>query len=401
MRVVVVGAGIGGLTTALRLHHEGIDCRVFEQGDQIRELGVGLNILPYAVKDLAELGLLERLAEASIRTKELLYLHRLGPEIMRRPCGIDAGFTFPQLSFHRGRLQGVLLRAVRERLGPDTVQPGHRLVGYDQDADGVEARFADRHGTALDPARGDVLIGADGIHSTVRAIMHPDEGPPRWNGVMMWRGATDWPEFLTGRSMIIAGGTAAKLVIYPIAKGGSPGTMLTNWAMCILTGEPGTPPPTLQGWSRRVDPAAVEPHVARFRVPHIDHAALVAATAECFKFPMCDRDPLPRWTDGQVTLLGDAAHPMYPMGGNGAGQAILDATSLSRHLAANRDPAAALLAYHDERLPPTSEMVLGNRVGGPEGVIDEVERRAPDGFDRLQDVIDAAELEAVTAPTPG
>jgi 2-polyprenyl-6-methoxyphenol hydroxylase-like FAD-dependent oxidoreductase len=401
MRVVVVGAGIGGLTTALRLHHEGIDCRVFEQGDQIRELGVGLNVLPYAVKDLAELGLFERLAEASIRTKELLYLHRLGPEIMRRPCGIDAGFTFPQLSFHRGRLQGVLLRAVRERLGPDAVRPGHRLVGYDQDADGVEARFADRYGTALDPARGDVLIGADGIHSTVRAIMHPDEGPPRWNGVMMWRGATDWPEFLTGRSMIIAGGTAAKLVIYPIAKGGSPGTMLTTWAMCILTGEPGTPPPTRQGWSRRVDPAAIEPHVARFRVPHIDHAALVAATAECFKFPMCDRDPLPRWTDGQVTLLGDAAHPMYPMGGNGAGQAILDATSLSRHLAANRDPAAALLAYHDERLPPTSEMVLGNRVGGPEGVIDEVERRAPDGFDRLQNVIDAAELEAVTAPTPG
>jgi 2-polyprenyl-6-methoxyphenol hydroxylase-like FAD-dependent oxidoreductase len=150
-----------------------------------------------------------------------------------------------------------------------------------------------------------------------------------------------------------------------------------------------------------VDPAVVEPYVARFRVPHIDHAALVAATPELFVFPMCDRHPLPRWTDGRVTLLGDAAHPMYPMGGNGAGQAILDATSLSRHLAANRDPAAALLAYHDERLPPTSEMVLGNRVGGPEGVIDEVERRAPDGFDRLQDVIDAAELEAVTAPTPG
>ena len=396
MRVVVVGAGIGGLTTALRLHHEGIDCRVFEQSDQIRELGVGLNILPYAVKELAELGLLERLAEASIRTKELLYLHRLGSEIMRRPCGIDAGFTFSQLSFHRGRLQGVLLRAVRERLGPDAVRPGHRLVGYDQDADGVEARFADRHGTALDPARGDVLIGADGIHSTVRAIMHPDEGPPRWNGVMMWRGATDWPEFLTGRSMIIAGGTAAKLVIYPIAKGGSPGTMLTNWAMCIQTGEPGTPPPARQGWSRRVDSAAVEPYVARFRVPHLDHAALVAATPELLVFPMCDRDPLPRWTDGRVTLLGDAAHPMYPMGGNGAGQAILDATSLSRHLAANRDPAAALLAYQDERLPWTSEIVLGNRVGGPEGVIDEVERRAPGGFDRLEDVIDAVELEACT-----
>jgi 2-polyprenyl-6-methoxyphenol hydroxylase-like FAD-dependent oxidoreductase len=190
MRAVVVGAGIGGLTTALRLHHEGIDCTVYEQGEQIRELGVGRGALPHAVKELAELGLLERLAEASIRTEELFYLHRLGPEIMRRPCGVDAGFVLPQLSFHRGRLQGVLLRAVRERLEPDAVRPGHRLVGYAQDADGVEARFADRHGTALDPARGDVLIGADGIHSTVRATMYPDEGPPRWNGVTMWRGAT-------------------------------------------------------------------------------------------------------------------------------------------------------------------------------------------------------------------
>ena len=173
-------------------------------------------------------------------------------------------------------------------------QEGERKrTAVDQDADGVEARFADRHGTALDPAHGDVPIAADGIHSTVRAITYPDEGPPRWSGVMMWRGATDWPEFLTGRSMIIAGGTAAKLVIYPIAEGGSPGTKLTNWALCIRTGEPGAPPPARQDWSRRAGPEAVEPHIKRFRVPHVDHAALVAATAECFTFPRCDRDPLP------------------------------------------------------------------------------------------------------------
>src|SRR5262249_20200118 len=204
--------------------------------------------------------------------------------------------------------------------------------------------------------------GAEGVAGRGRERRYAGGGAERWTGVFMWRGATDWPEFLTGRSMIIAGGTAAKLVIYPIAEGGSPGTMLTNWAICILTGEPGTPPPARQGWSRRADPAAVEPHVARFRVPHVDHAALVAATPELFVFPMCDRDPLPQWTDGRVTLLGDAAHPMYPMGGNGAGQAILDASSLSRHLATNGDPAAALLAYQDERLPATSEMVLHNRL---------------------------------------
>ncbi|HYH32351.1 MAG TPA: flavin-dependent oxidoreductase, partial [Pseudonocardia sp.] len=383
MRAVIIGAGIGGLTTALRLHQSGVDCTVHEQSDQIRELGVGLNVLPHAIRELAELGLLEPLAAAGIRTKELLYLHRMGPEVMRRPCGVDAGFALPQLAFHRGRLQAVLLAAVRERLGPDAVRTGRRLVGFEQDADGVQARFADRLGAPLAPARGDVLIAADGIHSAVRAAMFPDEGPPRWNGVLMWRGATDWPEFLTGRSMIIAGGTAAKLVIYPIAEGRDPGTKHTNWAVCIRTGEPGDPPPERQDWSRRADPAAVERHLGRFRVPQVDHAALVRATAEFFEFPMCDRDPLPHWTLGRVTLLGDAAHPMYPMGSNGAGQAILDATSIARHLAGHADPAAALQTYQDERLPATSEVVLRNRVGGPEGVIDEVERRAPDGFERL------------------
>jgi 2-polyprenyl-6-methoxyphenol hydroxylase-like FAD-dependent oxidoreductase len=397
MRAVIVGAGIGGLTTALRLHQQGIDCTVHEQSEQVRELGVGLNLLPHAVKELAALDLLDRLEPAAIRTKELFYLHRLGQEILRRPCGIDAGFTLPQLSFHRGRLQGVLLQAVRERLGPDAVRTGRRLVGVDQDADGVRARFADRSGTALEPADGDVLIAADGIHSTVRAAMFPDEGPPRWNGVLMWRGASEWPDFHTGRSMLIAGGTAAKLVVYPIAEGAAPGTKLTNWAICVLTGTPGDPPPSRQDWSRRADPAVLDEYVTRFRIPHLDHAALIAATPECFEFPMCDRDPLPYWTQGRVTLLGDAAHPMYPMGSNGAGQAILDVASLGRHLAEQPDPAKALLAYQQERLPATSEVVLRNRVGGPEGVIDEVERRAPDGFDRLEDVIDAAELEAVVS----
>ena len=397
MKVLIVGAGIGGLTTALRLHQAGIDCEVHEQSRTIRELGVGINALPHAITELADLGLLERLDDVGVRTRELIFAHRLGPEIMRRPCGLDAGYSLPQLSLHRGRLQSVLLRAVRERLGADAVRTGRRLVGFDQDADGVRARFGDPGGQELAPVRADVLVAADGIHSTVRSALFPDEGPPRWNGVMMWRGATDWPEYLTGRSMIIAGGTAAKLVLYPIARGAAPGTMLTNWAICVLTGRPGDPPPLAQDWSRPADRAVLEQYVARFHTPHVDHAGLVAATPEPLEFPMCDRDPLPYWTQGRVTLLGDAAHPMYPMGSNGCGQAILDATSLSTHLTKHTDPGAALRAYQDERLPATSEVVLRNRVGGPESVIDEVERRAPDGFTRLEDVIDAAELEAVVS----
>lgn len=392
MKVVVAGAGIGGLTTALRLHQDGIDCEVVEQGREIRELGVGINALPHAVKELAALGLLDRLDEVAVRTTQLSYLHRLGQEILRRPCGLDAGFALPQFSVNRGRLQGVLLRAVRERLGADAVRTGHRLVGFDQDATGVRVRVTD----GRDDIRGDVLVAADGIHSTVRALLFPDEGPPRWNGVMMWRGATDWPVFGGGRSMLIAGGTAAKLVVYPIGQGRTPGTTLTNWAVCIRTGRPGDPPPQRQDWSRPADPADLEEHLGRFHLPGVDHAALVRATPEAFAFPMCDRDPLPRWTHGRVTLLGDAAHPMYPMGSNGAGQAILDAAALSACLVRHPgDPAAALAAYEDERLTATGEVVLRNRVGGPESVIDEVERRAPDGFTDLADVIDAAELDAV------
>jgi 5-methylphenazine-1-carboxylate 1-monooxygenase len=390
MKIVVVGAGIGGLTTALQLHRAGVECEVYEQSEQIRELGVGINALPHAVRVLAGLGLLDALDAVAVRTTELTYAHRLGPAIVRRPCGLDAGFTLPQLSTHRGRLQGVLLDAVRERLGPGAVRTGHRLVGFSQNGAGVRARFAGDVEVS-----GDVLVGADGIHSTVRSLLFPDEGPPRWNGVQMWRGATEWPEFRGGRSMIVAGGTAAKLVLYPIGPGTRPGTALTNWAVCIRTGRDGDPPPRRQDWSRPADRAELGRHLDRFLVPDVDHVALIEATAECFEFPMCDRDPLPQWTHGRVTLLGDAAHPMYPMGSNGAGQAVLDAERLARQLVKQASPEQALRAYQEERLPMTSEVVLRNRVGGPESVIDEVERRAPEGFARLDDVIDAAELDAV------
>lgn len=397
MKVVIVGGGIGGLVTALVLHEAGIACEVHERGSAIRELGVGINLLPHAVAPLAELRLLERLGDAAVRTGELRYAHRLGHEIVCRPCGVEAGHPVPQFSIHRGRLLGLLYEAVRERLGDDAVRTGHRLTEFAQEDGVVRARFADGAGEPAGEAEGDVLIGADGIHSTVRATLFPEEGPPRWNGVLMWRGATDWPAYLDGRTMIVAGGTAAKLVLYPIAPGLTPETRLTNWAICIATAEPGTPPPVRADWTQPGDLAEVLTHVERFGSPHVDVAGLVRATPMFFEYPMCDRDPLPYWTRGRVTLLGDAAHPMYPMGSNGAGQAVLDAITLRDCLREAPGPPAALRAYEEARRPATADVVLRNRVGGPERVIDEVERRAPDGFTQLSDVIDTATINEILA----
>lgn len=395
MKALIVGGGIGGLTTALCMHRSGVECIVYEQSDRVGELGVGINVLPHAAKELATLGLLDRLDRIAIRTQELIYTNRFGQPVWREPRGVDAGFDVPQYSIHRGRLQGVLYDAVRERVGHDAVQTGHRLVGFEHDADGVTARFADRAGNAIGAARGDILVAADGIHSTVRSSLFPDEGPPRWNGVMTWRGATDWPVILTGRSMIIAGGMIAKLVLYPIAIASTSDSNLTNWGVAAKVGQATDPLPRREDWSRFADRDELETHLDSFSVPHIDLDALVAATPEIFEYPMCDRDPLPFWTRGRVTLLGDAAHPMYPVGSNGAGQAILDAVTIADCMQRHPDPVEALLAYERSRLPMTAEIVRMNRIGGPERVIDEIERRAPDGFEDADDVMSFAERETI------
>jgi 2-polyprenyl-6-methoxyphenol hydroxylase-like FAD-dependent oxidoreductase len=387
MKALIIGGGVGGLTTALMLHARGIDCEVFEQAETIRELGVGINTLPHAIKELKQIGLLERLDAVAIRTHELFYLNRFGQEIWREPRGTDAGYDVPQFSIHRGRLQGVIYQAVRARLGESKVHTGHRLGGFREDDGGVTAYFFDRAGAHRATARGDVLIGADGIHSFVRETLYPKEGPACWNGLMLWRGATDWPAFLTGRSMIVAGGLEAKFVVYPIAEGSRADRKLTNWAVVAKIGDGATPPPRKEDWSRPGRWDDLGPHLKMFRIPFVDVQHLIEATAEFWEYPMCDRDPLPRWSHGRVTLLGDAAHPMYPVGSNGASQAILDARCLADRLVSAEHPAAALWAYEQERLPPTAQIVRMNRKGGPEGVIDVVEGLAPQGFKNIDDVL--------------
>ena len=395
MKVIIVGGGIGGLTTALMLHARGIDCEVYEQADGIRELGVGINTLPHAIKELAALGLLERLDAVAIRTHELIYANRFGQEIWREPRGTDAGYDVPQFSIHRGRLQGVIYHAVRARLGEARIHTGHRLGAFRQEEAGVTAYFFDRHGAHRHTARGDVLVGADGINSYVRERLFPDEGPARWNGIMLWRGAVDWPAFLDGRSMIVAGGLAAKLVVYPIAEGARADRRLTNWAVAAKVGPDASVPPRKEDWSRPGRFDELMPHLQRFELPHVDARALIVETPECFEYPMCDRDPLPRWSHGRVTLLGDAAHPMYPVGSNGASQAILDARCLADRLRAAEHPCHALADYEQERLPVAAQIVRMNRRGGPEGVIDAVEERAPGGFARIDDVLSYEERKAI------
>jgi 2-polyprenyl-6-methoxyphenol hydroxylase-like FAD-dependent oxidoreductase len=397
MKIIIAGAGIGGLTTALMLHARGIKAEIYEQAPEVRELGVGINTLPTAIGELAELGLLPALDAVAIRTRELIYLNRYGQEVWRELRGMHAGHPVPQFSIHRGRLQKVIHDAVIERLGPSSVKTGLRLSGFIQDEGGVTVQFTDAlQGGQGMTVRGDVLICADGIHSVGRRIFYRDEGAPRWDGVMIWRGATEWPVFADGETMYISGGMGAKFVLYPIAPDSGNGRRLTNWAIAIKMADAAVSPPPKESWSRTGQLAEVLPYARRFKVPGFDVEGLVRGTERCFEYPMCDRDPLSRWTFGRVTLLGDAAHPMYPVGSNGASQAILDARCLSDALQRGEHPMQALHDYEKERLPKTAEIVRLNRKGGPEKVIDEVEKLAPAGFSNVEAVLSHEDRKAIT-----
>ncbi len=391
-RVLIAGGGIGGLTLALMLQARGVEARVFEAAPAVRPLGVGINVLPHAIRELSTLGLLPALDAIGIRTRQLTYANQLGQPIWSEPRGLHAGADAPQFSLHRGRLQMMLWDAAVERLAtpPGT---GRRLLDWTQDDGGVVVRLQRADGTS-EQVDGDVLVAADGIHSTVRALLHPVDGGIRWNGISMWRGATEWPAHDGGDNMMVAGDAVAKLVLYPIGMGDAPGTRLTNWVIYARVAEAGATPPSRESWSRpgRYDDFR---HLAeRIRLPWLNTAALIRATAEIFEYPMCDRDPLPWWTRGRVTLLGDAAHPMYPVGSNGASQAILDARCLA-DLLVSRPAAAAFKAFDADRRPATAAVVRSNRAGGPERVIDLVASRAPDGFDRLDEVATDEELAGI------
>jgi 5-methylphenazine-1-carboxylate 1-monooxygenase len=398
VRVAIAGGGIGGMALALSLHDAGFrDVDVYESASSIKELGVGINVLPHATRELAELGLLDELNAVGIPTAELAYYTKHGQRIWSEPRGIAAGYRWPQFSIHRGKLLGVLHRAVIERLGPERVHPGHHLSRFGQDARGVWADFVDRAGgEPRSHVKAHVLVGCDGIHSVIRQAFFPHEGPPKWNGITMWRAVTEGAPFLSGRTMVMAGHSGRQMVVYPISRWheAESEAELINW-VAGFKNAPEQPMPT-QDWEHTARLEDVLEPFKSFIFDFLDVPALIRGAETIYQYPMVDRDPLPTWNFGRVTLLGDAAHPMYPVGSNGASQAIVDARVLARELALQPSIEDAIAAYEAPRRPQTAGVVLANRGSGPEKCIDIVEQRAPDGFVDLDAVITREELEEIS-----
>jgi 2-polyprenyl-6-methoxyphenol hydroxylase-like FAD-dependent oxidoreductase len=392
--VIVIGAGIGGLTLALCLHRAGIACRVYEASAEIRPLGVGINVLPHATAELQSLGLLDALEGAAVLTREAAFYNRFGQLVYAEPAGRWAGYEAPQLSIHRGDLQDVLLTAARERLGADRVVTGHACVGVESVGDdSVRVRFRDPTGGALPDAHGRIVVACDGIHSAVRRQFHPDEGPPRWSGVNMWRGVTAHAPFLSGATMVRAGWlSVGKMVIYPIRNDvDGAGRQLVNWVAELESAAP-----VERDWNARGKLDDFFPAFAEWHFDWLDVAAMIESTETVLAYPMVDQDPLSRWSFGRVTLLGDAAHPMVPRGSNGAGQAILDARCLADRLATRGLGPEALAEYDHVRNAATAKIVLMNRSNPPDAILREVHERSGDKpFARIEDVVSREALAKI------
>jgi len=392
--VIIVGAGIGGLTLGLALHQAGIACRIYESVPDVRAIGVGINLLPHATKELAALGLEDALAKVAIQTTDATFFNRFGQLIYQEPLGRAAGYDHPQFSIHRGDLQMILLDAFRSRAGADRVVTNRHCLAVEQDEQGVAVIFSDGPGgTERVAVKGRAAIACDGINSVIRKQFFPDEGEPRYSGVNMWRGVTRWKPMLSGASMVRAGWLShGKMVIYPIRAAGDDGLQLINWVAEIET-----PSYRKRDWNRA---GSLDDFIGPFSNWHfdwLDVPGFIRAADSVLEFPMVDQDPLPRWTFNRVTLLGDAAHPMVPRGSNGAGQAILDARALTAALVEHADPAAALSAYERQRLEATTRIVLTNRTNPPDAILREVFERTHDKpFEAIDDVISREELVALS-----
>jgi 2-polyprenyl-6-methoxyphenol hydroxylase-like FAD-dependent oxidoreductase len=394
LNIAIVGGGIAGLGLALGLHRHGIVAQVYEAAPQIAEIGVGITLLPHGMREIAALGLADQVLAAGIENRESAFFNRFGQKLFAEARGKYAGYPQPEVGIHRGRLHGILLAAVRKRLGGDAVICDHQLVGLDQTESDVMLRFkAMSDGSAHAPVKADVVIACDGVNSAVRKIFYPDE-TVAFTGINTWRGVTRREPILDGRTYMRIGSIkTGKIVIYPIVDDvdGS-GDQLINWIAEIETDRN-----QRNDWNQPGDRQDFLPIYEGFKFDWLDVAQLIRDADTVLEYPMVDKDPVERWTFGRVTFAGDAAHPMYPRGSNGSAQALIDVRTLADLLATSDDARAAFAAYEAERRPATADVVRTNRVSPPDIINLKVEELVGDRpFDNLDDHISQAELRRLS-----
>lgn len=395
--IIIIGGGIGGLTLALALHSVGLGHRVqvYETVPELKPVGGGINLGPHAIRELTLLGLEADLLAVSKQPTDYAFFTRHGQMVYREPWGKAAGHSWHHVSIHRSELHNVLVAAVRARMGDEALLLDRRCIKAEQDATGVTVTLTTFAGEPAGTDRGAVLIGCDGVKSMVRATLFPNEGPPRFHGINLWRGVAKAKPFLTGASIARIGAMHATLIMYPIRDSiDDEGNQLINWVAELDSNTP-----AMVDWNGPATLKDFFPVYEGWKFDWADIAGLIAGTEHILSYPMVDRDPLEHWTEGRITLLGDAAHPMFPRGGNGGAQAILDARCLADRLAAaGGDDLAALQAYEAERRPATTRVVLQNREAPPNLIVDTVEKRSGDRpFADINDIISAEEMREIFA----
>jgi 2-polyprenyl-6-methoxyphenol hydroxylase-like FAD-dependent oxidoreductase len=391
--IAIVGGGIAGLGLALNLRARGVGATVYEASPTMRAMGVGITLLPHAVRELTALGLGDEIATLGIENRESAFFTRFGQRIFEEPRGRFGGYPYPEIGIHRGKLHMALYQAVRQRLGDDAVQCGRRCIAHEQDADGVTLFFQDQGGTTVPAVHAKVVVACDGINSAIRRPYYPTE-TVKFTGINTWRGITKMQPILDGRTYMRIGSIhTGKMVIYPIVDNiDGDGKQLVNWMAELQTETSES-----NDWNKVAGPERVLPIYQDWKFDWLDVPQMIKDAEIIFEYPMVDKDPVDRWTYDRITFVGDAAHPMYPRGSNGAAQGLIDGRVLADLIVANDDPQAAFIAYEAARRETTAKIVQTNRTNPPDIInirVEQVTGNRP--FDNLSDFISREELQALS-----